>query len=144
MVADIWVDLIDFKDRPDTDLVIQDLEKRLSSIQGLNINVSANDYSGSQWAKDLTIEVQSSDSTKIRQFAGIVLQKLTTDGSFTDENIKNPITGIEWIYNVDSKETKKYDLSKNIIGDSIKIATSGLTIGNIIPDNAEDRIPVKI
>ena len=75
---------------------------------------------------------------------GIVLQKLIKDDSFTDQNIKNPITGIEWIYNVDSKETKKYDLSKNIIGDSIKIATSGLTIGNIIPDNAEDRIPVKI
>ena len=44
----------------------------------------------------------------------------------------------------DSNETKKYDLSKNTIGDSIKIATSGLTIGNIIPDNAEERIPVKI
>ena len=63
MVADIWVDLIDFKDRPDTDLVIKDLEERLSVIQGLNISVSANDYS-SQWAKDLTIEVQSSDLQK--------------------------------------------------------------------------------
>ena len=144
MVADIWVDLIDFKDRPDTDLVIKDLEERLSVIQGLNISVSANDYSGSQWAKDLTIEVQSSDSKKIRQFAEIVLQKLLKDDSYTDQNIKNPITGIEWIYNIDSNETKKYDLSKNTIGDSIKIATSGLTIGNIIPDNAEERIPVKI
>ena len=83
MVTDIWVDLIDFKDRPDTDLVIKDLEERLSVIQGLNISVSANDYSGSQWAKDLTIEVQSSDSTKIRQFAEIVLQKLLKDDSYT-------------------------------------------------------------
>ena len=33
MVADIWVDLIDFKDRPDTDLVIKDLEERLSKIE---------------------------------------------------------------------------------------------------------------
>ena len=25
-----------------------------------------------------------------------------------NQNIKNPITGIEWIYNIDSNETKKY------------------------------------
>ena len=61
-----------------------------------------------------------------------------------DIEIKYPITGVEWEYNVDRKQTGKYNVSIQQIGSIINLATTGAKIGALRPINKNEEIDIKL
>ena len=102
IVGRVWLDLIPIDQRPDSDLLLIDIQKELDKINGFEARIKGNTYSSSIIGpKDIEIEVTAKDKRLINQVAQIVRDKLLTLKGVQDVEIKYPVTGIEWLYDID-------------------------------------------
>ena len=77
LIGRIWLDLIDTKDRPNSNAVFEKIQSELSTLHGFEARVSANTYSSSiVGTKDIEIEVSSADKRLLNQVAKRVSSKL--------------------------------------------------------------------
>ena len=145
IVGRLWIDLIPEDERPDSDLVLQDIQDELSKISGYEARISGNTYSSAiVGPKDIEIEISSANKFVLRQVAEIIKDKLANSKEVKDIEIKYPITGVEWEYKVDRKQTGKYNVSIQQIGSIINLATTGAKIGALRPINKNEEIDIKL
>ena len=145
IVGRLWIDLIAEDERPDSDLVLQDIQDELSKISGYEARISGNTYSSAiVGPKDIEIEISSANKFVLRQVAEIIKDKLANSKEVKDIEIKYPITGVEWEYKVDRKQTGKYNISIQQIGSIINLATTGAKIGALRPINKNEEIDIKL
>ena len=115
-----------------------DIQKELDKINGFEARIKGNTYSSSIIGpKDIEIEVTAKDKRLINQVAQIVRDKLLTLKGVQDVEIKYPVTGIEWLYDIDRNKTSKYNVSVQSIGAIINLATTGTKIGTIRPTDTD-------
>ncbi len=55
-----------------------------------------------------------------------------------------PPPGIEWQLSVDRSEAAKYGVDITLVGESIRLITNGLRLGNYRPDDSEDEIDIVV
>ena len=144
-IGRIWLDLIDPKDRPNSNLVFEEIQSELNTLNGFEARVSANTYSSSiVGTKDIEIEVSSADKRLLSQVAEIVSSKLDGLEGVKDVEIKYPMTGVEWIYDIDRTQTSKYDVPIQSIGAIINLATTGTKIGTIRPFDTDEELNIRL
>ena len=145
IIGRIWIDLVDPDQRPDSDLLLQSIQNNLDQIIGYKARISGNTYSSSVvGSKDVEIEVSSDDKRLLNQAAKILSEKLDSLSGTKDVEIKHPITGVEWIYEIDRKQTGKYDVPLQTIGSIINLATNGTKIGTIRPEDSSEELDIKL
>ena len=145
IVGRVWLDLIPIDQRPDSDLLLIDIQKELDKINGFEARIKGNTYSSSIIGpKDIEIEVTAKEKRLINQVAQIVRDKLLTLEGVQDVEIKYPVTGIEWLYDIDRNKTSKYNVSVQSIGAIINLATTGTKIGTIRPTDTDKELDIKL
>ena len=53
-----------------------------------------------------------------------------------------PKPGIDWVYNVDPLKIEQYQTSLSVVGSVLKMATSGMNISSIRPDNTDEEVDI--
>ncbi len=145
IIGRIWLDLIDTKDRPNSNLIFDEIQSKLDTLHGFEARVSANTYSSSiVGTKDIEIEISSADKRLLSQVAEIVSNKLDTFEGVKDVEVKYPMTGVEWIYDIDRTQTSKYDVPVQSIGAIINLATTGTKIGTIRPFDTDEELNIRL
>ena len=125
--------------------MLVDIQKELDKINGFEARIKGNTYSSSIIGpKDIEIEVTAKDKRLINQVAQIVRGKLLTLEGVQDVEIKYPVTGIEWLYDIDRNKTSKYNVSVQSIGAIINLATTGTKIGTIRPTDTDKELDLSL
>ena len=88
--------------------------------------------------------VSSADKRLLSQVAEIVSGKLDTLEGVKDVEVKYPMTGVEWIYDIDRTQTSKYDVPVQSIGAIINLATTGTKIGTIRPFDTDEELNIRL
>ena len=145
IIGRIWLELLPPDQRPDSDIVLPNIQKELNKLNGYEARIKGNTYSSSiVGPKDIEIEVTAEDKRLINQAAIIVRDKLQNIPGIEDAEIKYPVTGIEWLYEIDRSKTGKYDVSIQSIGSIINLATTGTKIGTIRPTDSDKELDIKL
>jgi multidrug efflux pump len=128
----------------DPSIIIDKLKKDFEKIVGYGIEVKENSISSVLNAgKPIEIEVSSADVRLLGQTAEIIKSKLNSINGIENAEIIYPISGLEWRYDIDRKQTGKYDIPIQSIGAIINLATDGLKIGTMRPKDT-DELDIKI
>ena len=145
IVGRVWLDLIPIDERPDSEILFRDIQEKLDGLKGFDARIKGNTYSSSiVGPKDIEIEVSATDKRTINQVAQIVRDKLSDLNGVQDVEIKYPVSGIEWLYDIDRKKTAKYNVPIQSIGAVIKLATTGTKIGTIRPSDTNKELDIKL
>ena len=145
MIGRIWLDLVDLNERPDSDIIFEEIQSELNTLHGFEARISGNTYSSSiVGTKDIEIEVSSSDKRLLSQVAEIVSRELDDLEGVKDVEVKYPMSGVEWIYDIDRTQTSKYDVPVQSIGAIINLATNGTKIGTIRPFDTDEELNIKL
>ena len=144
IIAKVWMEFKNPDEILDPSIIIDELRGDFDKIVGYGIEIKENSISSVLNAgKPIEIEVSSSDKRLLAQTAEIIKSKLDNFPEIENAEIKYPITGLEWKYDIDRKQTSKFDVPIQSIGAIINIATDGLKIGTLRPKDT-DELDIKI
>ena len=144
IIANVWMEFKNPDEILDPSIIINNLKKDFEKIIGYGIEVKENSISSSLNAgKPIEIEVSSSDTRLLNQTAEIIKSKLNSIDGIENAEIIYPISGLEWRYDIDRKQTGKYDIPIQSIGAIINLATDGLKIGTMRPKDT-DELDIKL
>lgn len=144
IIANVWMDFKNADETMDPSIIIDNLKKDFEKIVGYGIEVKENSISSVLNAgKPIEIEVSSSDTRLLSQTAEIIKSKLNSVDGIENAEIIYPISGLEWRYDIDRKQTGKYDIPIQSIGAIINLATDGLKIGTMRPKDT-DELDIKL
>ena len=92
--------------------------------------------------KPIEINISNINSNKAKETTKLILQKLMHDPQLTD--IESTITknGLELIYQINRAQADKFQLNVLAIGNTIKLATTGIKINSYNPKDANDSINI--
>jgi multidrug efflux pump len=65
-------------------------------------------------------------------------------GGFVDAEDSRPMPGVEWQVTVDRAQAAKFGLDVTAVGDSIRLVTNGLKVGEFRPDDSRDEVDIVI
>ena len=144
IIANVWMEFKNPDEILDPSIIINNLKKDFEKIIGYGIEVKENSISSSLNAgKPIEIEVSSSDTRLLNQTAEIIKSKLNSIDGIENAEIIYPISGLEWRYDIDRKQTGKYDIPIQSIGAIINLVTDGLKIGTMRPKDT-DELDIKL
>ena len=144
IIANVWMEFKNPDEILDPSIIIDKLKKDFEKIVGYGIEVKENSISSVlNSGKPIEIEVSSADVRLLGQTAEIIKSKLNSINGIENAEVIYPISGLEWRYDIDRKQTGKYDIPIQSIGAIINLATDGLKIGTMRPKDT-DELDIKI
>ena len=135
---------IEFKDwdkRRKADTIISELRKETSTIPGIKVETRTL-RAGPPRGKPIEINLTSLDPKITVQELKRIEKYLSSISGLKDLETSLPSPSIEYELYVDREEAAKYGASISIIGNTIKLLTSGLKLSEFRPDDSDESIPI--
>ncbi len=135
---------IEFKDwdkRRKAETIISEIRQETSSIPGIKVETRTL-RAGPPRGKPIEINLTSSDPKITVQELKRIEKYLSSISGLKDLETSLPSPSIEYELYVDREEAAKYGASISIIGNTIKLLTSGLKLSEFRPDDSDESIPI--
>ena len=65
-------------------------------------------------------------------------------GGFVDVEDTRPLPGIEWRLNVDREKAARYGADITLLGDAVKMITTGIKLAEYRPDDANEELDIRV
>lgn len=124
------------------DEILAEVTRRTSDIAGVKIEAKKQLHLTSDIAVELVID--SKDPIALREAAVQIRQIFDNVDGLRNVDDTLPPPGIEWQLSVDRSEAAKYGVDITLVGESIRLITNGLRLGNYRPDDSEDEIDIVV
>ncbi|GJL83840.1 MAG: acriflavin resistance protein [marine bacterium B5-7] len=139
----IQLELIKWNERRPAAEIIPELRTKTENIPGILVQVREQE-SGPSGGKPIQIEISARDSNRLIP-AATAMRKLMTDiGGFVDVEDSRPLPGIEWQLIVDREKAARYGADISLLGDAIKMITTGITLAEYRPDDADEELDIRV
>lgn len=150
-IGRVGVDLISYRDRKHSSLILEELRDLVQNVPGVHVEVRQRE-SGPPIGKDVQVEISAADfdamiaaAKKARAHVETATMKIggADVGVYMDTEDSLPLPGIEWSMEVDRALAGRYGLSVQQAGAVLQLATDGLLIDRYRPDDSEDEIDIR-
>lgn len=128
--------------RRPADEILADVTRRTSDIAGVKIEAKKQLHMTSDIAIELVLD--SKDPTALNVAARQIREIFDNVEGLRNVDDTLPPPGIEWQLSVDRSEAAKYGVDITLVGESIRLITNGLRLGNYRPDDSEDEIDIVV
>ncbi|MBT7451429.1 MAG: efflux RND transporter permease subunit, partial [Rhodospirillaceae bacterium] len=128
--------------RRPADEILAEVTRRTSDIAGVRIEAKKQLHMTSDIAIELV--VSSKNAIALNSAASQIRQIFDAVDGLRNVDDTLPPPGIEWQLSVDRSEAAKYGVDITLVGESIRLITNGLRLGNYRPDDSEDEIDIVV
>ena len=143
VIGFIQLEFVDWEQRRPADEILADIRARTGNIAGL-IVVARKPRAGPPVGKPVQVQLGSrqpellaAETAKVRAF----MDRLP--GLFDVEDSR-PMPGIEWQLDVDRAQAAKFGADVRLIGDFVKLVSSGLKVSAYRPDDSDQEIDIVV
>jgi len=132
-----------WRQRRPADEIIADIRRRAGRTAGVIVQV-AEQESGPPTGKPVQIQVRGEDLDDLA--VGVArLQKLMGElGGFVDVEDTRPLPGVEWRLEVDREAAARFGADVLLLGQSVRMLTAGIHLGEYRPDDADEALDIRI
>ncbi|MGB0908081.1 MAG: efflux RND transporter permease subunit [Maricaulaceae bacterium] len=141
--ARIFLQLMDYDDRPSVSYVMDAVEEAVQGIPGIVVEITATS-AGPPIGKDLGLQLTSENPEDLRQATLMVRRKLEDTEGISDVEDSLPLPGVEWVLNVDRAEAGRLGLDIGRIGAAVQLLTDGTLVGQYRPLDADEEVDIRI
>ncbi|MAJ64030.1 MAG: MFS transporter [Alphaproteobacteria bacterium] len=123
--------------------ILADLREQTADLAGINIELRK-EQGGPSEGKAIDIELSSLTPDVIEPVLQRIRDQMETMPGLVDIEDSRPMPGIEWKLNVDRPQAAKFGVDVTGVGDTIRLVTNGLKVGEYRPDDGDDEIDIQI
>jgi len=143
VVGIITLDFTKWDQRRKADIIMADLQKKLSNIGGIIVDRRI-EQAGPPVGKPIQIEVSSRFPERIPPAIIEIRAAMKKIGGFDSTEDSRPLPGIDWQVDVDRKQAAKFGASVDAIGRAVQMASTGIKLGEYRPDDADEELDLRI
>lgn len=143
VIGIIQLELVNWRERRPAAQILPELRERTADIAGIRIQIREQE-SGPSGGKPIQIELSARDPDKLIPAVEQVQTLLGEIGGFVDTEDSRPLPGIEWRLRVDREQAARYGADVALLGDAVKMITSGVQLAEYRPDDADDELDIRL
>ncbi len=143
VIGIIQLEFIPWRERRPAAEIIPELRVRIADIPGLRIQIREQE-SGPSAGKPVQIEISARDPAQLAPGVARVRDLLSEIGGFVDVEDSRPLPSIEWRVSVDREKAARYGADIALLGDTIKLVTTGIKLAEYRPDDADEELDIRL
>lgn len=143
VIGVIQLEFIDWQKRRPAAEIVPELRARTADIPGILVQVREQE-SGPSAGKPIQIEVSARAPEKLAPAIETLRSLLQDIGGFVDVEDSRPLPGIEWRLNVDREKAARYGADVALLGDAVKMVTSGIQLAEYRPDDVDEELDIRV
>lgn len=140
-IGTITMEFIDWDKRRSASTILDEIRTQAQTIPGIRV-ASVVEQGGPQSGSDIQLQLSSSYLSVLNQAADEIAKRLQSRKEIVSVTDDRALPGIEWRMQIDRAEASKYDVNVNMLGSIIKLVTTGITLGDFLPEGADDKIDI--
>ena len=141
VIGFIDIEFADWDKRRKADLIIDEIRASTQGIAGIKVETRTQ-RAGPPGGKPIEINLASDNASLIPAEMEKIKNYLSQLDEIRDLEDSSPSPSIEYQLYVDREEAAKYGANISIIGNTIKLLTSGLKLSEYRPDDSDESIPI--
>lgn len=139
----IRMELSHWKVRPLAAEIFENLRAQTKDIAGIIIEVRAAE-DGPAGGRDIELELSGPSYKELVLDVDPALKLLKNTEGLIDVQDSRPPPGFEWQLNVDREKASQFGVDLSNVGDTIRLVTNGVKLGEYRPHDAEDEVDIKL
>jgi len=143
VIGVIQLEFIDWQKRRPAAEIVPELRARTADIPGILVQVREQE-SGPSAGKPIQIEVSARAPEKLAPAIETIRSLFQDIGGFVDVEDSRPLPGIEWRLNVDREKAARYGADVALLGDAVKMVTSGIQLAEYRPDDVDEELDIRV
>jgi len=143
IIGTVFLEFDDWQTRPKVGWILDEVRKRTAPIAGIIIN-AVKQKGGPPVGKAVQIELSSRYPELLIPTAKAIKEKLSTFEGLIDIEDTLPLPGIDWVFDVDRAQAAKFGASISSVGQTIRLATSGIRLSTYRPKDIDDEIDIRV
>ncbi len=141
VIGQITIELNDWDARRPADEILDEIRSLTSGLAGIYVETREPE-AGPPVGKPVAVELSSRYPHLLDEAVETVRAHFDQIPGLVDIEDDRPVPAIEWQIAVDRSQAAKYGVDITGVGDSIKLVTNGLTIGEYRPDDSDEEIDI--
>jgi multidrug efflux pump len=142
-IGHLGIEMKDYRERPTTQAIEEEIRKRTAGIPGVHIEVRE-PQSGPPTGKDIMIDVSSDDYADLAAVTAAVRDHMNGMKTLRDVEDTRPLPGIEWDLAINRELASRAGVDAQSIGTAVQLVTNGIMIGKYRPDDAHDEVDIRV
>lgn len=143
MIGAIGLEFSDWKTRRTADEILADIVQRTRPFAGIRLE-TAKEEGGPPVGKPIQILVSSRKPELIAPAVARIRSRLESMGGIKDIEDDRPSPGIEWELSVDRSQAFKFGADVALIGEVIRLVTTGFKVADYRPDDSDDEVEIVV
>ena len=141
VIGVIQMEFINWRARRPAAEIIPELRQKTADIPGILIQIREQE-SGPSGGKPIQIELSADDTWKLSAAVAQLRLALDQIGGFIDVEDSRPLPSIEWRLNIDREKAALYGADTALLGDAVKLITTGIKLADYRPDDADEELDI--
>jgi multidrug efflux pump len=142
-IGRINLTLPDWKERPASSFIADQLREEFKHISGLRVEVSES-RQGPSSDKEIEMDISSNNFENLFNGMEELDQELRKLDYIVDLINELPKNGLQWSFDIDREKAALYGTSIAEIGSTLQMLTDGIKITEYIPDDLDEYIDVRV
>jgi len=142
IIGTIFVEFEDWDKRRKADAILDEVRTRTLPIAGVIVSTEKEE-GGPPVGKPVQIEISSRFPELLQPTAKRIIEELSKNPNFVDIEDSLPLPGIDWVFEVDRAQAAKFGASVSSIGSTIRLATSGVKLGEYRPNDTDEELDIR-
>lgn len=143
VIGTVQFELTSWRTRPPASEILQEVRERTADIPGIILEVRKQE-NGPSAGKPVQLQVTSRDTAKLPEAVEKLRGVMERIGGFVDVQDSRPLPGIEWRLRVDREKAARHGADITLLGDAVKMLTSGIQVAEYRPDDADEEVDIRI
>ncbi|RDL46123.1 AcrB/AcrD/AcrF family protein [Marinomonas piezotolerans] len=142
-IGTITMEFIDWNKRRHANVILAEIREKAKNIPGIKVASQA-EQGGPQSGSDIELQLSSSYASVLEQAANEISKKLAARDEIVSVSDDRSLPGLEWRMDINRAEASKYGADVNTLGNVVKLVTSGIKLGDFLPDGADDKLDIML
>ncbi len=143
IIGTITLEFVDWEQRRRADAILAEIGDRTADLAGVFVD-PREEKAGPPIGKPVQLELASRFPELLVPSVETVLAGLDRIDGLINIEDSRPLPGIDWQLRIDRAQAAKYGVDVRLLGQSVKLATTGLKAGEYRPDDSDDEIDIRI
>lgn len=144
IIGIIQLEFVDWKLRRKAAYILEDIKNKTKDVAGMIIEVEEEKKGPSKGEKPVKINVSSLSAATLYEPLEKIIQIMKGMGGFVGIEDSRSSPEIEWNVKIDRNKAALAGVNVSLIGEYIKMITSGAKVGSYRPDNVDDEVDIVV
>ncbi len=141
IIGIIRLDLKDESLRRPAREIRAEIAEKTRNIGGIVVQIQL-PRSGPPINKAIQVQLISNNTEELEQAFYLLRREVLNIDGLVDIEDSAPKPGIDWIFDIDTQKLEQYQTSPSTVGSVLQMATKGLKVGTMRPDNSDEELDI--